>query len=55
MKKYSQPIVKSRSMQMQPFAIDIHSGMGDKEQYTNTVELEADQQLPTLNKNIWGD
>ena len=55
MKKYNRPIAKSHKAQMRPFAIDIHSDIGDNEQYTNSVELEMDQQLPTLNKNIWGE
>ena len=55
MKKYSQPTVKNCRIQMRPFAIDIHSGIGNKEEYANTLELEADQQLPTLSKNIWGE
>lgn len=55
MKKYSQPIVKSCKVQMRPFAIDIHSDTGNKEEYANTAELEADQQFPTLSKNIWGE
>jgi hypothetical protein len=55
MKKYSQPTIKSSRIQMRPFAIDIHSGIGNKEEYANTQEMEADQQLPTLSKNIWGE
>lgn len=55
MKKYSQPTAKSCKVPMRPFAIDIHSNIGDKEEYANTVELDADQQLPALSKNIWGE
>ncbi len=55
MKKYSQPTIKSSRIQMRTFAIDIHSGIGNKEEYANTQEMEADQQLPTLSKNIWGE
>ena len=55
MKKYIRPNAKSRKAHMRPFAIDIHSGMGDKEQYTNPAELETEQQFPAMSKNIWGE
>ena len=55
MKKYIRPFAKSRKANMNPFAIEIHSDMGDKEQYSNTIEFEGEQQLPTPSKNIWGD
>ncbi len=54
MKKYIRPLSKSRIAPTQPFAIDIHSNVGEKEQYSNLQEFEDMSPLPTI-KNIWGD
>ena len=55
MKKYIQPIAKRRITPMQPFAIDLHSGIGDKEQYSNRQDFEEELPLPSMSKNIWGE
>ncbi|MBP5388166.1 MAG: hypothetical protein J6Y97_12375 [Prevotella sp.] len=55
MKKYIQPIAKSRITQMQPFVIDIHSHVGEKEQYSNRQEFEEELSLPSMSKSIWND
>ena len=54
MKKYILPSIKCHKCMMQPFAIDVYSETGDKEQLSGERNFDEQDAMPN-GKDVWSD
>lgn len=55
MKRYIQPNIKNSKTLTQPFALDLHSGMGDNEQLQNESTFDEDAIEPAISHSVWSN